>query len=278
MKETDVLIEILEKRWKQCRAEQKRCREDFSEEYVHDLRVALRRLLAALDIAQTLAPQKRTQKLRRDLKNQIDEFDDLRDTQVLLSDVSEFIHEIPALRVFKKTLQIDEKKQLRAARKYIKSLQMGGLSKRMKYIIAVLEELPQDDFVPRLFQTIDARYSTALEQYESLATASIHGLRLAFKKFRYALEIAHPLLNSFPMETLGVLHDYQAQMGEIQDMDTALLRLNDINASLSDREVIRNFYESRRAESLMKFMQNKDVLLVFWRNTSEKSFPWESQP
>ena len=90
-----VLLESLDARWKKLRAELKICRNEFSEEAVHDLRVATRRLLALFDLLRVLIPRKRVQKIRRALKDQLDELDDLRDTQVLLADISEFIQDIP---------------------------------------------------------------------------------------------------------------------------------------------------------------------------------------
>ncbi|HEX2698114.1 MAG TPA: hypothetical protein VHM28_10430, partial [Anaerolineales bacterium] len=43
-----LLLTSLDERWKTYRAQVKTCRKEFSEEAVHDLRVAARRLLAVL--------------------------------------------------------------------------------------------------------------------------------------------------------------------------------------------------------------------------------------
>ena len=77
MANPNVLIASMDERWKRYRAELKRCQRDFSEEAVHDLCVATRRLLAVMDICRTLDPHPRVQKVRRALKNQLDALDDL---------------------------------------------------------------------------------------------------------------------------------------------------------------------------------------------------------
>ncbi len=74
-------------------------------------------------------PDLKIQKIRRILKDQLDNLDDLRDTQVLLADISETIHETPVLQPFQEYLQRREKKLLRAAQKEIKSLKIESLSK-----------------------------------------------------------------------------------------------------------------------------------------------------
>ena len=63
-----LLITALDGRWENYRVQVKTCRREFSEEAVHDLRVATRRLLAVLDIARALDPNPRLQKTRRFLK------------------------------------------------------------------------------------------------------------------------------------------------------------------------------------------------------------------
>jgi CHAD domain-containing protein len=57
------LIAALDERWKNYRAELKRCREEFSNEAVHDLRTAARRMLAFIRLLNSISP--RSKKLNR---------------------------------------------------------------------------------------------------------------------------------------------------------------------------------------------------------------------
>src|SRR5574339_678134 len=89
------LLEALDQRWKNYRAELKRCRSEFSNEAVHDLRTSARRMLAVIQLLNSISPRPRLQKLNRAFKDQLDEFDDLRDTQVILAEISETVQEVP---------------------------------------------------------------------------------------------------------------------------------------------------------------------------------------
>ena len=81
----EFLMEALDRRWKNYRAELKRCRTEFSNEAVHDLRTAARRMLAFIQLLNYISPRPRLLKLNHAFKEQLDEFDDLRDTHVSLS-------------------------------------------------------------------------------------------------------------------------------------------------------------------------------------------------
>ena len=110
------------------------CRNEFSEEAVHDLRVSARRLLAILDIARTFDPHPYLQKARRALKDQIDDLDDLRDVQVMLVEVSEAPENFLDLKPFEIHLQERENRLLRAAQKQILALKLSELKKRIEKI------------------------------------------------------------------------------------------------------------------------------------------------
>src|SRR5215217_2026338 len=81
-----LLLAALEDRWKKYRKELKRCREELSFEAVHDLRTATRRILAIIQLLNSISPRPRLRKLEHSFKDQLDLFDDLRDTQVILAE------------------------------------------------------------------------------------------------------------------------------------------------------------------------------------------------
>ncbi len=126
------LLEALDQRWKNYRAELKRCRMEFSNEAVHDLRSAARRMLAIIRLLNSISPRPRLEKLNRAFKDQLDEFDDLRDTQVILAEISETIQELPQLQVFQNYLQGVEKDLLKTLRKKLKVIDLFDVSKRIR--------------------------------------------------------------------------------------------------------------------------------------------------
>lgn len=153
-----LLLEALEQRWKNYRAELKRCRAEFSNEAVHDLRVATRRMLALIQLLHSVAPRPRLQKLTRAFKDQLDEFDDLRDTQVILAEISEIVHELPQLKEFQKHLQFTEEKLLRTLRKKIKQLESSDVTKRIRKTHAAIEAETNHDLKSQVMQAVDDVY------------------------------------------------------------------------------------------------------------------------
>ena len=58
-----LLLDSLNTRWDKYKAELKTCRSEFSEEAVHDFRVATRRLLASLDLLRAVMRDAKIKKL-----------------------------------------------------------------------------------------------------------------------------------------------------------------------------------------------------------------------
>jgi CHAD domain-containing protein len=276
-----ILTEALETRWKKFRNELKHCRDEFSEEAVHDLRVATRRLLAIFELLRAIMPHNRIQKVRRELKDQLDDLDDLRDTQTLLADVSEDMQEHPQLKIFQKYLLKEEKRFLRSTRKLIQAREYKNLNKRVQKIHAAAQTLAPEMLGGQMIAAADEAFSHVIQTYFAMDAenpASIHKLRIAFKKFRYTLEIIHPLLSNFPNANFERMHNYQAKMGEIQDMQVASQRAADLDttpASPAVIEAVSAHYALCLRTAVINYLEDKGEVLVFWRTSPDQPFPWE---
>ena len=275
-----LLLGALEQRWKNYRAELKRCRAEFSNEAVHDLRVATRRILALIQLLNSISPRPRLQKLTRAFKDQLDEFDDLRDTQVILAELSEVVHELPQLHEFQKHLQFTEEKLLRNLRKKIKQLESSEVTKRIRKTHEAIATETNGDLNVQLFQAVDDVYLVTKQRLgwvDLTRSATIHRVRIAFKALRYMIEIIQPMLNDFPVEHFKRMNDYQALMGEIQDAEVFAQTLADFSehASFSDLEPVRRYYEQRHAEAISAYTSAMSQINNFWRSAPEQSFPWE---
>ena len=275
-----LLLEALENRWKNYRAELKRCHAEFSNEAVHDLRVATRRVLALIQLLNSISPRPRLQKLIRIFKEQLDEFDDLRDTQVMLAEISEIIHELPQLQDFQKHLQFTEERLMRTLRKKIKNLETSEVTKRIRKTHEAIETETASNLKSQVIQAVDDVYLITKQRHgwvDLTRSATIHRVRIAFKSFRYMVEITHPLLNVFPIENLKRMNDHQSLMGEIQDAEVFAQTLADFSehASLSDLEPVRQYYERRHAEAISAYVKEMNQLDTFWRPAPDQHFPWE---
>jgi CHAD domain-containing protein len=275
-----LLLEALDKRWKNYRAELKRCRADFSNEAVHDLRTVSRRMLAFIQLLNSISPRPRLQKLTRAFKDQLDEFDDLRDTQVILAEISETIQELPQLQKFQYHLQSVEEELLKTLRKKLKVIDLFDVSKRIRRTRESLESEADDNVVSQILQAVDDAFLLAKQRHSWIDTAqpaTIHRVRIAFKTFRYMVEIIHPLLNDFPPENLKRMHDDQALMGEIQDVEVIMQTLADFptRGSSLDFRPVRLYYERRHAEATSAYIEEMNQIDDFWRVTPDQTFPWE---
>ena len=275
-----LLLQALDQRWKNYCTELKRCQAEFSNEAVHDLRVAARRMLAFIRLLNLIAPRPRLQKLNRAFKDQLDEFDDLRDTQVILAEISETLEELPQLQAFQGHLQGVEKSLLKTLRKKLKVIDLFDVSKRVRRMRESLKTESNDDLGSQILQAVDDAFLITKQRQNWInpaQAATIHRVRIAFKSFRYMVEIIHPLLQNFPSENLEHMHDYQALMGEIQDVEVITQTFADapVRVASFDAEPVRRHYERRHARAISAYIEDMNQLNTFWRPVPDQPFPWE---
>ena len=281
MSAQEILLTAIDQRYAKYLAERKRCKDDFSEEAVHDLRVAARRLMALIELLRTIIPNPLLQKLHRSFKVQLDSLDDLRDVQVMLAEISETLETLPDLAPLQKALRKREKRLLNSAEHEVRVLKVGPISHRIESICENLAKpIAGQDLIAQLLAVVDEANFSVLQrkkQVDPTQPSSIHRVRIAFKKFRYMVEIIYPILPGFPELQLKNMHNYQAAMGEIQDMEVMLQTLDDFAAGHNayDPQPVRRFYEQRHIELINAYIENMHEFITFWRETPDKPFPWE---
>ena len=278
-----LLLTALNQRTETYFAERKRCKAEFSDEAVHDLRVAVRRLLALIDLLRVIAPHPDLQKLRRAFKDRLDSLDQVRDTQVMLAEISETLAALPELVPLQKFLLKREKRLLTAAEQDVRASKVGSISHLIEDVRTGLEEHGDgQNLTQRLLAVVDDTNLTVAQrkrQVDPAQPSSIHQVRIAFKKFRYTLEIIQPIVPGFPETQFKDMHQYQTVMGEIQDVEVLLRTLGDFAADHTgyDPQPVRRFYEKRHGELINVYIENMHEFVTFWRETPDKPFPWEPQ-
>jgi CHAD domain-containing protein len=289
MKGEKDFLGALEGHWDDYRAQFKAGRREISEESIHNLRVAARRFLALIDIIRGLDPHPREKKMRRFLKKQLDQLDELHDAQVMLAETAQRLERLPQLSMFQTHLEKRMKKLTRAARKNMQASKPSDLKRQVKKIRAVAEKhSTEDGFSRRLLQTVDEAYSRitqALGEMDVKQPATIHHVRIAFKKFRYMIETIQPLLPGYPASYFDQMHNYQDAMGKIRDTTVLLGTLEEFEKRHSksvqddapdfDPKPIRLYYEKRLAALIRAYLKCKDELKTFWRAAPDQPFAWE---
>jgi CHAD domain-containing protein len=276
-----LLLESLDQRWNTYRAELQRCHIEFSIDAIHDVRVALRRLLSLVRLLNSIEPNPRFEKLRRAFKNQLNEFDELRDTQVMLEEIARIKAELPQLEYLQEYLEKIEGKLLVEIRMELETSDLMEIEHRILLARESLTAEEKADWTAPIFQSVDEAFSVTKQRFDQIEPthpATIHRVRTAFKNFRYLVEIIHPLLQGFPENNLKLMNKYQTMMGEIQDNEVFLKTLDELleRAPSFDLELVRGHYEVRRSDAVSAFIKKKNMLKKFWRLTPEKPFPWEA--
>jgi CHAD domain-containing protein len=278
----DLLLNALDECGATYRKSLKRCRSEFSKDAVHDLRTSIRRLQATLAVSAYFTSASRIEKLSDRLENQLDGFSDLRDIQVMLDKVSEDTDKIPELEPFRDQLKKCEKRKQRTDEKHVQTIKPGSIKKRMLKIREALEDLSAGEFDGKLPQAVDEAYLTVLQRYGELDPSqlvSIHHLRVAFKNFRYRVEMIYPCLPDFQEGLLTRMHGYLDQMGTIHDGQVLLETLAEFaeEDDSYDPEPARRFYEQSLTDKVSEYLKNKADVLRFWRLSPLDSFPWQKK-
>jgi len=278
------LVEALDARWLKYCSNLEACRQEFSEEAVHDVRVSTRRLLALVDLLRALSPHPHLEELRSAFKDQLDSYDDLRDTQVMLLRISATLAELPELASYQEFLRKQEEKLLRRAAQQVSAF---DITDKTPFIDATRQTLltraDEDGLRQSVLPRVDEVYAVVLQRYnkvDSFRPSSIHRLRVAFKKLRYMLEIIQPLLPEIPARNFKDMHAYQTAMGDIQDLEVLLAALSDFakRRASYDPGPARRYFQRSHAQALYAYLDGMQQVHTFWRPTPEAPFPWAALP
>lgn len=269
-----LLDHALDERWRKYRKLLRRCRKDCSEQTIHDLRVATRRLLATLHVVKSVHPDAVPKKILRRLKKRFDKLSPLRDAQVQLAQVEMLAPVFPPLEKFRAKLAARETRLIAKVAETLATTRTAKLSAGIETVRARLRAhaaVPLNgDLAAR---AVNAAFSEMRECRRHLRAddaASIHRMRIAFKKFRYTAETLRPLLPLTDAQ-FGEMNAYQTLMGDIQDAEVLLASLkkfaNKKKARRRDpslREALRALSE-RRDELVQAFFASADKVDTFWQ-------------
>jgi CHAD domain-containing protein len=274
-----LLLEALEKNWREYLVEVERCKVEFSNEAVHDLRIAIQKAMGIVQLLNSMFPRTRLQKINQAFEAQLDDLDSLRDTQVILAEISETIQELPGLHNFQKHQRMVEKKKLRALRIKIKKSDQTGLSKRIRKERHFFETKFKHDPETQLMQALDDAFLVVkqrLDWVNPVRPATIRRAGAAFKTFLLKVEVIQPVFMEYPTAQLEQMNRYQSLINEIQDLEILLQMLADFSEyeGFSDFGPVRHYYDSRYDEAIAAYAKEMGQLYFFWRLSPALPFPW----
>ncbi|MBM2813539.1 MAG: domain containing protein [Ignavibacteria bacterium] len=217
----EFLIENLNNCWNFVKVNLVRCRAKFEENPVHNLRVSIRRLLAFLELARGVVNSKDLSRLSKSTKKILKLFNGLRDTQVQLLSIDDLRLTHPVLSEYYFELKTAEQLYISSIKEQLMLVDLLTLEGFIFFLKFAIKNNPILNSIPleRLSEPILANYHIILERISQVKREepdTIHKVRLAFKNFRYMLEIMQPVIN-LPKEKLRLIKNFQTTMGNIQD-------------------------------------------------------------
>ncbi len=197
----------------------------MDESAVHDLRVAVRRLIATLTLVSLLLPTEKELLPIRELRRLFKSFARLRDFQVAIESIKK--RKDGKLDIeFIKWLQKCERKAKTKVKRYLdnwdeKKVQVGLSEFPERLSKNIPASIKGTRFTTKLERIAQNTFS-AVETRKLLPTDSepetAHALRIAFKKYRYQVEVIYALCNGITPAFLKRMQHFQTTLGTLQDL------------------------------------------------------------
>jgi CHAD domain-containing protein len=272
MAENNTLLKALDVRWRKLQKEWDRTRKKYSEDSVHDLRVASRRLIAVLETLLEIHKHSDIEDCRKRVKKLLDGLSPLRDLHVQRATVSQMVNRFPQLKDFEKSLADKEGRTAKKVQKLLKRVPKidNAIVRARRHANKGIEK---DD----ILKVIDRRYRKVVSlaaRVDPSNTATIHSMRLAFKKFRYTCEVAHPIIrNIVTAQRLEEFHAFQTMMGDIQDIEVLSARLGkwtEKHRKETDMEPVFEQLRADREGKIVTFVASVGQVHTFWQAGTKK--------
>lgn len=273
----DFLNDSFKSQWRKYRKEFKRCQKGFSDESVHDVRIAIRRLLASLGLLRSLLPPEHIEPAHRALKKRLKTFARLRDTHAQLLYVGKLGKAFPAARGYHSALARRERRLIKRVRRRLPRAKDERLAESISALKEKLSALAgnhaqETDRYAAVMTALRAAFSEVARRHRAIRekdTATIHRTRVAFKKFRYMAEALQPMLPAVNRRMLEAMRGYQARMGDIQDIEVLMDGVEKFAAKQEGKpgpwEALRAELLRRRAIMVRRFFASSDRLRDFAR-------------
>lgn len=269
----------LYRHWRLYRKRLKACCQTCSEDHVHNLRTGIRRLLSTIGLLQQIAPCRPLTPVRQTLKRQLDGCDELRDIQVMLYEVAGKLPQLPELSDFLDHLHRREQQQLQQLPTFVAGLRQAKLRRKIDKAARQLRHATagRDQASTDILNALDRIFAEAMARYAGVSVEdlhSIHRLRIAVKKLRYAIAAMASTVPQLPAQHDQRLQSYLTAMGEIQNTVAMLAALQTFYCG-NPPESASQLYRQRQNQLIGEFIARREELFGFWRPAPDQAFPWQ---
>jgi CHAD domain-containing protein len=198
----------------------------------------------------------------------------LRDTHVQLVLLKPMWKKFPEAAELKKHLCRCEKGLVSELPKVIQPMKSGKLNRRLKDIEKDLRKCAKNPpkgrstaLAQMLLGGAFRRVIILRRQIKRNKPATIHKMRVAFKRLRYTAELLQPFLSHFTPERITRMKEFQSAAGDIQDVAVLVVRLDkDVKSGDLKADCVKNLrgellQQERRA--IDSFMERINELMDF---------------
>ncbi len=196
---------------------------DETIEAVHDLRVATRRIRAALRLLAPVAPAKAARKATVAVRTIAREAGATRDRDVLLNDMAH--RDLPGLAPVMNAIRAERMQAHTTLVGYLGSKQYERDLRALARLACFAAEWDNRPRVKDHAGSMLYAHYEALRSYDRNGLpeddASLHAMRIAGKRLRYALELVSDIVGERLSDLLNPLIDFQDHLGALNDINVA---------------------------------------------------------
>jgi len=214
-------------------------------EEVHDMRVAIRRMRSTLRLLADYYKPKAINPFLDEMRKIAQALGAVRDLDVMIAEAKAYLDTLDTVAnvAFQPVVLELEKQQTQARKDLIKLLDKGSYRRFVEDFSAFLTKpgkgaraVDLDDIHPfqvrHLLPTLIYEHLAAVRAYdaalEDADVATLHALRIEFKRLRYVVSIFTDVLGSSANDFIEELKTIQEHLGKIADIRAAKDRLSDI--------------------------------------------------
>jgi CHAD domain-containing protein len=230
-------------------------------------------MMATLDLVRAVNPDLPALRLRRRLKKHLKILSPLRDLQVQRIALRSAAADVTGLSPIVAELGRRQRHLLSTVRSDIAAWKVDVLDRG---VAEVIREVHLSSKVsPGWSEALIGSSAVAFLRVRTLRMrvdpgdlVTIHRLRVAFKRFRYSIEVVRPLLPWVSHDLLRSLGSYQDLLGAVQDSvvlsSSVSARLKSLHVGPESAQRIRTFLEKRIAHAVEELFRSVDHIHRFW--------------
>lgn len=234
-----------------------------ADEWIHDLRVSMRRLKPAIDVLSLKEDQRSKKEILNSIESSLRQYfkqlSNIRDMQVHINFMKSLCFEETYQPFCKKLIDL-QNLMILDLEKTMTNWDIEGLHDSLQNVIVEIniKEDYLDTYMNITQSKLQKKLEKAFDEFRRDKT-KFHNLRIKIKKYRYFLEMKSEIEEIQLQGKIHLLKKYQDDLGEIQDLECLIKTAKENEAS---KDLILNV-ENMKKKKLNKFWEifSEEVLL-----------------